>query len=242
MNAPNSALPLRCKRGRRISIFAMFILILSVFAIAFQADPELQKIFNQMDATAKTFRSFSASFTQKKYTAVLQEFDTPAKGDFYYARDKDGSALLRKEETSPGKSILTIKNGVATFYQPNIKQAQNYNLGKNKDKAEYLAIGINQSPAKLQENFNVSYQGSETINGKPCSILLLKPKNPKEAAYFASITVWFSKANGIPLQNKMQEPNGDYLLIDFLDEKLNAKIPNSKFDQNLPRGVVVQRY
>jgi outer membrane lipoprotein-sorting protein len=239
MNADRSAFPLGA--GTRISIAAMFILVLCICAMAFQTDPELQKVFNQMDATAKTFRSFTASFTQKKYTAVLREFDTPAKGDFYYARAKDGSALLRKEETSPGKSILTIKNGVATFYQPNIKEAQIYNLGKNKDKAEYLAIGINQSPAKLQENFNVSYQGSEPINGKPCSILLLKPKNPKEAAYFAAITVWFSKSNGIPLQNKMQEPNGDYLLIDFFDEKLNASIPNSRFDQKL-QGVKVQGY
>jgi outer membrane lipoprotein-sorting protein len=239
MNPGRRAFPLR--GGACNSIIAVFMLVWCALAMAFQADPELQKVFNQMDATAKTFRSFTASFTQKKYTVVLREFDTPATGGFYYARAKDGSALLRKEETSPGKSILTIKNGVATFYQPNIKQAQIYNLGKNKDKAEYLAIGISQSPAKLQENFNVSYQGSESINGKPCSILLLKPKNPKEAAYFASITVWFSKSNGVPLRNKMQEPNGDYLLIDFFDEKLNVNIPNSKFDQNLP-GVEVQKY
>jgi outer membrane lipoprotein-sorting protein len=242
MKAAKGALQMKCKAIMLISISTVFIHALCVFAVAFQADQELQKIFNQMDGTVKNFRNFTASFTQKKYTAVLQEFDTPAKGDFYYARAKDGSALLRKEETSPGKSVLTIKNGVATFYQPNIKQAQIYNLGKNKDKAEYLAIGISQSPAKLQENFNVSYQGSETVNGKPCSILLLKPKNPKEAAYFALITVWFSKTNGIPLRNKMQEPNGDYLLIDFFGEKLNTNIPGSKFDPNLAGGTEIQKY
>jgi outer membrane lipoprotein-sorting protein len=242
MNTDRSASTLKCKFGIRISIVAASVLVLCISAGAFQGDPELQKVFSQMDATAKNFRNFTASFTQKKYTAVLQEFDTPAKGDFYYARAKDGSALLRKEELSPGKSVLTIKNGVATFYQTSIKQAQIYNLGKNKDKAEYLAIGISQSPARLQENFNVAYQGSETVNGKPCSILLLKPKNPKEAAYFSSITVWFSKSDGIPLRNKMLEPNGDYLLIDFFNEKLNTNVPSSKFDQNLPTGVEIQKY
>ncbi len=241
MKANAGSFPVKRRAIMRISISAAFILALCVIALAVQADPELQKIFSQMDGTSKNFRNFTASFTQKKYTAVLQEFDTPAKGDFYYARAKDGAALLRKEETSPGKSVLTIKKGVATFYEPNIRQAKQYNLGKNKDKAEYLAIGISQSPARLQENFNVSYLGSETINGKPCSILLLKPKNPKEAAYFASITVWFSKSNGIPLQNKMQEPNGDYILINFINEKLNTNIPGSRFDQKLP-GIEIQKY
>jgi outer membrane lipoprotein-sorting protein len=242
MKIDKCASKMKCRFEMSISIAVFFILVLCIPGGAFQADPELQKTFIQMDATAKNFRSFTASFTQKKYTAVLQEFDTPAKGDFYYARSKDGSALLRKEELSPGKSVLTIKNGVATFYQPGIKLAQIYNLGKNRDKAEYLAVGISQSPAKLQENFNVSFQGSESINGKPCSILLLKPKNPKEAAYFSSIIVWFSKSDGIPLRNKMLEPNGDYLLIDFSNEKLNANVSSSKFDQNLPGGVEIQKY
>jgi outer membrane lipoprotein-sorting protein len=202
---------------------------------------ELQTVLKQMETVGKNFRSFSARFSQKKYTAVLKEFDTPESGEFYYARAKDGSALLRKEVTSPGKSILTIKGEVATVYQPAIKQAQVYNLGKNKDKAEYLALGIGQSPASLMENFNISYHGSEPINGAPCSVLLLNPKNPKAAAFFSAITLWIKKTTGVSVQVKLQEPSNDYLLINFLDEKLNAKIPDSKFEQKLPGGVAEQK-
>ncbi len=201
----------------------------------------LNQVLSQMEAIGKTFKTFQASFTQKKYTAVLKEFDTPESGIFLYARAKDGSALLRQEVTKPGVRILTIRGGEAIVYQPSLNQAQIVSLGKNKDKAEYLALGLGQSPAKLRETFDIHYQGVENAGGAPCSVLVLKPRNSAAAAYFSSITLWIKKSNGIPIQQKLQEPNGDYLLVLFSDEKLNAVIPPARFEQKLPAGVEIMR-
>jgi outer membrane lipoprotein-sorting protein len=227
--------------------FGLIILSLSaLFVPGFPAqekkDFELQRIYKQMDERANTFRSFTAKITQKKYTAVLKEFDTPETGKFYYKRAKDGTPLLRLEFTSPGKKILTIKKGFLTFYQPAINQARETNLGKDQDKAEYLAVGLNQSPAKLENDFDISYKGEETVNGSPCDVLLFKPKRPNIAKYFSSMTVWYKKSNGIPIQNKKEEPSGDYVLINFSEEKRNVNIPDSKFDQKLPGGVEKQQF
>jgi outer membrane lipoprotein-sorting protein len=197
-------------------------------------DESLEQVLKQLEATGKSFQSFSAKLVQKKYTAILKEFDTPESGTFLYARAKDGSALLRQEVTSPAVRILTIKGGLATIYQPALKQAQVINLGKNKDKVEYLALGLGQSPAKLQETFDLKYMGSENVNGLPCSILNLKPKSAAAGAFFSSITLWIKKSNGVPIQQQLQEPNGDYLLVVFSDENLNPKIPDNKFEQKLP--------
>jgi outer membrane lipoprotein-sorting protein len=196
---------------------------------------ELQRLLNQMDEAGKTFKFFQSRFLQRKYTAILKEFDTPETGDFSYARNKDGSSLVRQDVTSPGRKILTVKGKKAIFYQPNIKQAQIINLvGKYENIPKYLGIGIGQSPAKL-EGFNLSYQGSESINGESCSILLLKPK---AASRFVSITLWVKKSNGILLQNKFLEPSGDYTLLTFSEEKLKKKASdNSLFEQNLPKDV-----
>ena len=202
---------------------------------------ELDQALSKMEAVGKTFRSFSAAFTQKKYTAVLSEFDTPESGEFLYARARDGSALLRQEVQKPALRILTISGGVATIYQPGIKQAQIVSLGKNKDKAEYLALGVGQSPGKLRESFTIEYQKTESLNGAPCWILLFKPRSQAAAAYFSGITLWVKKASGVPVQEKLQEPNGDYLLVTFSGEKLNLTIPESKFEQKLPPGTDIQR-
>lgn len=200
-------------------------------------DSTLNQVLKQMETVGKTFRSFAAHFTQKTYWAVLKEFDTPEAGELDYARAQDGSALIRQEFTKPGVRILTIKGGAATLYQPSLKLAQFFNLGKNKNKAEYLVLGIGQSPAKMQETFNIQYQGTEPVNGDPCSVLVLKPKNPSVAGMFSMITLWVKKSSGIPIQDKLQEPTGSYTLITFSDEKLNQKIPDSKFEQKLPPDV-----
>jgi outer membrane lipoprotein-sorting protein len=222
--------------------FAAFKTALCFAATAQGNQGTLEQVLSQMEAVGKTFRSFTANFTQKKYTAVLKEFDAPESGDFYYARAKDGSALLRQEVVSPGKRILTIKGGVATIYNPVIKQAQIVNLGKNKDKAEYLALGLGQSPAKLQSTFEIEYKGAEQVGNNSCSVLLLKPKNASVSAYFSSITLWVKKTSGVPIQQKLLEPSGDYLLVNFSNEKLNAKIPDAKFEPQLPSGIEIQRY
>ncbi len=201
----------------------------------------LDQVLKQMEAVGRTFRSFEAQISKTHYTSVLKEFDTPETGKFYYERAKDGSALLRQEITSPGPQILTIKGGVATLYQPVLRQAQIYNLGKNKDKAEYLALGLGQAPAKLRETFDISGQGFETVAGNPCFILVLKPKNPKAAALFSSITLWIKKSSGVPIQQKLLEPSGDYTLVKFTNEKLNSPIPAPMFEQKLPSGVEIQQ-
>jgi outer membrane lipoprotein-sorting protein len=206
-----------------------------------KSESELEQVLRLMESVGKRFQSFEAKLTQKKYTAVLQEFDTPETGEFAYSRAQDGSALLRQEIMKPAARILTIKGGIATVYQPRIKQAQIVSLGRNKDKAEYLALGLGQSPAKLRQAFDITYKGTEKVDSVLCAVLALKPKSAGAAAYFSSITLWINKADGLPMQQKLQEPNGDYLLVSFSGEKLNRKIPVSVFEQRLPKDVEIQR-
>ena len=194
-----------------------------------------------MGAIGKDFRGFQANFSQRNYVAVLKEFDNPESGVFTYARARDGSALVREEFKAPGRKILTIKGGEAVVYQPSLNQATVVNLGKNKDKAEFLALGIGQTPARMRETFNVEYQGEEKVDNTVCSVLLLKPKTAAVSAYFSVITLWISNVNNLPIQQKLQEPNGNYMLNKFSGEVLNPKISASIFEQKLPKSVEIQR-
>jgi len=201
----------------------------------------VDQVLERMGAVGKSFRSFEAKFTQRQYIAVLKEFDGPESGLFQYARAKDGSALLRQEMKTPGVRILTIKGGIATIYQPKINQANIISLGKNKDKAEYLALGLGQTPGKLRETFDIDFLGAETMDGAACSVLVLKPKSRAAAAFFSSFTLWIKNSTNVPIQQKLQEPNGNYLLVKFAGEKLNAPIADSQFEQKLPKGVEIQQ-
>lgn len=210
------------------------------YAQARNSGAPLDQLLAKMEAMGKSFQSFSADFTQRKYISALKEFENPEGGVFIYARAQDGSALLRQEFKTPGRKILTIKGGTATVYQPSINQASIVNLGKNKDKAEFLALGIGQSPAKIRETFNMDFQGEEKIEGALCSILVLRPRSSATAAFLTSITLWIKASNCLPVQQKLQEPNGDYLLNRFTNEKLNPKFSAADFEQKLPKSVDIQ--
>jgi outer membrane lipoprotein-sorting protein len=203
--------------------------------------PPVEQVFDRMAEIGKNFRTFSASFTQRKYIAVLKEFEQPETGIFLYARAKDGSALLRQEFKTPGRRILTIKGGVAVVYQPSTNQASIIDLGRNRDKAEFLALGVGQSPSKLRETFEVEFLRDEAVDGGSAWVLQLKPKSANAAAYFSLITLWIRKSSGLPMQQKLEEPNGDYLLNRFSSEKLNVAISDAAFEQKLPKGVEIQR-
>ena len=145
-------------------------------------NPELQQIYSKMEEAGKSFRSFYAKISEKQYTAILKEFGTVETGEFYLARAKDGSTMMRQDIASPTRVILTIKGELVTLYRPKIKEAHIHNLGKSKgDSAEYLALGIGQPPAELQKNYDISYQGEESVGGSSCALLNLKPKTPKQA-------------------------------------------------------------
>jgi outer membrane lipoprotein-sorting protein len=223
----------------RRGIWIVMLWSLALAGIAY-SQAGLDRVLARMEALGKEFTGFTADFTQRKYIAVLKEFENPESGIFVYARAHDGSALLRQEFKTPGRRILTIKGGTATIFQPAINQASVVNLGKNRDKAEFLALGIGQSPAKMRETFQIEYLGEEKIDSAVCSVLVLKPKSSATAAFLSSITLWISNANNLPVQQKLLEPNGDYLLNKFSAAKLNPKVAASDFEQKLPKSVDIQ--
>lgn len=219
-------------------IFAIVLLLLFPSrAFNGESEVELEATLKKMELASAGFKTFSADLVTVKYDALLDEFYPEETGKFYYSRDKDGSALIRWEILEPGEKILTIQEREALLYQPKIKSAQKYHLKANREKAEYLVLGIGQSPGELRKTFNVRYLGSDEVNGADCAQIELTPKDPKAASMFSSIIVWIKKESGVSTRMKLVEPYNDYITVDFSNEKLNEKINRSLFSQKLPDGV-----
>jgi len=202
-----------------------------------EPEDKLESVLNRMEKASGNLQSFVADIVTTKYTAILEQFDHPEKGKFYYKRADNGSALIRLEIVDPAERILTIQDDEALSYKPRINSASKYKLGKNKDKAEYLALGIGQFPTNLKRTFNVTYRGRENVRGAACSILELKLKDPKASAMFSAITVWIKDSTGVSTRMKLEEPFGDYVLVTFSNEQLNRRIDDSIFRQILPDNV-----
>ncbi|MBI3939619.1 MAG: outer membrane lipoprotein carrier protein LolA [Acidobacteria bacterium] len=198
-----------------------------------------EEILARMEAAGRRVTNFTAAISQKKWTAVLKEFDRGETGTLWYLRGKEGQASLRREIVNPNDNVLVVSNGEAVFYEPRLKQARKYQLGKNKDKAEFLVLGFGSSTASLSATYHIRLLGQETLDGQRTHLLELHPKSEKAAAYFSQILLWVAEEIWLPVQQKLVEPNGDYLLIKFSSLKLNPGIDKGKFKLTLPKDVQV---
>jgi len=220
--------------------------LISVVAVAVTssvfgyAQITLDEILENMDRVGTDLQSMRAGLEQKKWTDILEEYDEGESGRFLFLKDKQG-IYLRKDIEDPTTNFLVIKEGTVLFYQPSIKQAQEYKMGRHKDKAEFLLLGFGSDRATLAETYDITLMGEEEIGGQKTYQLELKPKSEQVAAFFDRIELWIDSEKWVPIQQKLVEPTQDHLLIRFEDLELNPKLSKGDFNVKLPKDVRVIR-
>jgi outer membrane lipoprotein-sorting protein len=200
--------------------------------------PSLEQILTKMDQQGATLKSMSTPLTQKKWTDILESFDEGETGSFYFLKEKDKVYLL-KEIEKPQQNVLVIRDGKVTFYQPTLKQALRHDLGRNKDKAEYLLLGFGSNKEALKEAYQITFLGQEQVLGRNTYMLELSPKSQRVSSIFPQIVLWIDPQIWVPVQQKLVEPNGDFVLYTFHQVVLNPRLQLSRFDLKLPKDVVV---
>jgi len=195
----------------------------------------LEKLLDRLEEQGAEVKSMSALLEQKKWTDILQEFDEGEFGRFLFLKKKD-QVFLRKEIEDPQLSFLVIADSEVVFFQPLIKQAQKYRLGKNKDKAELLVLGFGTTREALEETYEMELLGEEKVGEIQTWILEMIPRSDKVQAFFSKIVLWIDAHRWIPIQQKLIEPTDDYLLVRFSEVQLNPKLSPSDFKLKLPKG------
>jgi outer membrane lipoprotein-sorting protein len=202
-------------------------LLLAVASAFAQNDPNLQKVLDQMDATAAQFRTAQANFEWDQFFKVVNETDTQ-KGTVYYRRSGKDIQMMA-EITDPPKTVL-FSEGKVQVYEPRLKRVTTYEAGKNREAVEsFLVLGFGGSGHDMLKSFDVKYLGTENVGGVNAAKLELTPKSDRVRGIFARILLWIDPARGISVQQQFFEPSGDYRLAKYSDIKVNQKIPDSAF-------------
>lgn len=200
------------------------------------AETSLDQVFAKMDETSKSFRSVECTLERTHVTVLVNDKDV-ASGKLYYTRSGK-EPRVKVEITRPADQILLIANGKLQWYQPKIKQVQEASLSGHTNAVEqFMAIGFGQSSQDLKNNYQVSYGGEETIDGKKAAILELVPKNPKASGSFKNVRIWMDEKQGISLQVRVTEASADYTEFKYSNIRLNGAIPDSTFELKLPKDV-----
>jgi outer membrane lipoprotein-sorting protein len=226
-----------------ITIFAVLV---SGFAPALQQPSDidsLDAVLKKMDAAAASFRTTQADFVWEQYQKVVDETDTQ-EGTVYYRRSGKEIEMMA-EIKKPDRKFVLYKNSELKVYQPKIEQVMVHPAGKNRSEIEsYLVLGFGGSGQDLTKAFDVTYQGTETVNNIATAKLQLIPKSDKLRNTFARIILWIDLQRGISVQQQFFEPQGDYRLAKYSAIRVNEKINNdvfqlkttSKTQTVMPRG------
>jgi len=193
------------------------------------ASLELQRVLSQMDRTAANFRTTQASFAWNQYQKVVDETDTQT-GKVYFRRS--GTEIQMAAEISDPSSpkIVLFTDSKVQVYQPRIDQITVYNTGKDREAFEsFLVLGFGGSGRDMQKSFEVTYVGTEKVDGVDTTKLNLVPKSQKVRNTFDHIWLWIDPAQGVSVQQKLFAPSGDYRLAKYSDIQLNQKLPDGAF-------------
>ena len=202
--------------------------VFSLVALAQSDSADLDRILNQMDAAAKSFRTTEASFVWDQYQRVIDDTDTQ-KGKIYFRRE-GGETTMAADITEPDKKYVLYSGGKVQVYQPKIDQVNEYSAGKNRaDVESFLVLGFGGGGHEMLKSYEVKFLGRENMNGAAAEKLELVPKSQHLRNNIARILLWIDPVKGISMQQQMFEPGGDYRLAKYSDIQINQKLPESVF-------------
>jgi outer membrane lipoprotein-sorting protein len=201
--------------------------ILCCAAAALQAQ-SLEATLESMDRAAANFHTAQCDFVWDQYQKVVDDHDFQ-KGTMYFRRQGNEVQMVA-DITSPDKKYVLFTGNLVSVYQPSIDQVTEYSPGKNKaDFESFLVLGFGGRGHDLEKSFDVSYAGTEQVDGANADKLELTPKSQKVKSMFQTITLWIDPARGVSVQQRFAEPSGDYRLAKYTNIQINRKIPGDVF-------------
>lgn len=204
------------KLKRRPKNPALLAVIISSFFFTGWADN-----WDGIKDAAKSIKSISADFTQRKHMKILAR-PLVSNGRFSYAVPDS----LRWEYISPVKSILLMHGG-------NIKRYNSSPEGYVEDssvKLEAMRVVLQEITMWLNGRFDENPNfTAKLVHGKPARIIL----SPREAGGISTIIqrieLKLSLKPGIIDSVTIFESENAYTVIEFLNPGLNLVIPDSVF-------------
>lgn len=199
----------------------------------------LSGVLTQIDHAAARIHSLEAKVISLKYTAVVKD-TTVETGRFYYRATSSGPELAL-DITDPYPRIFIYKNDAGWIYQPQIKEAQKFDLRKNRAMVEqFLLLGLGGGGHALEKSFHVALASPPAPGGPAGTIELeLTPLHPAALPSVSSIDLWYDPTLWLAVQQQINQPSGDYQRVRYEDVRVNADVSSKRFDTSFPGATIV---
>jgi outer membrane lipoprotein-sorting protein len=184
------------------------------------------EILARMDLSAPKFHQMSADVKRTTFTAVLNESSVET-GSVRMLRQPTGEIQGLVEFTSPDHKFYWFEKRKLRIYTPLINTIQEFDLGLHGAELDrFLSIGFGTSGKELATGYGVEVLADNTVPGT--TRVKLTPKDADVQKYLTRIDLWITDGD-YPSQEKLYEPSGDYILVNYSDVRINPQLGADAF-------------
>ena len=217
------------RRSAAIGAFA-------IVAVSCARAGPLEETFARMDRAAATFTGLKADLQRLRHTAVLNE-DEVETGTFLMKRPKPHDIHVLFDIKQPEPRAYAYDGHKLESYLPRIQTVSEYEAGKYKGLAEeFLLLGFGTTSKELTTAYSVSLGGPEMVGNEKTVRLELIPKSPEMRAHLTKVELWISNTLGVPIQQKLYAPGGNYDVFTYSNVMINPNLADSAVRLNVPKG------
>jgi len=216
-------------KGRKF-VLAVAVALVVLFARPIFASDDSEKVLRKLDVAAANFHSTSADFEfDSVQTDPIPDKDVQ-KGVVYYERKGSSFEIgihIREINNKVVPKIITISKGVFKLYE---KLADQVTTSNKVSKYEgYLALGFGASGKDLEQKWNITYLGSENMNGVKTEKLQLVAKDPDVLKLFPKVTIWIDPEHAVSFKQVFDEGQGQSRTCVYSNFKFNQPMPGDAF-------------
>lgn len=207
-----------------------FGLLLLAGRTASAAD-DLNSVLSRLDAAAATFHTATADFEfDGAVTDPVPDTDVQ-KGVVYYQRtganfEMGVHVATDNGQTAP-KVITCCAKGSIQLYEKLPDQVTT--LSKLSQYESWFMLGFGASGKELREKWDITYAGSETVDGVKTAKLDMVPKDPAVKKIVQKVTLWLDTSRAISLKQYFDEGPGQSRTCVYTNIKLNQSLPKDAF-------------
>ena len=206
------------------------MVVVPAFSSAYGQD--LNAVLAKLDAAAARFKSTTAQFEfDSMQTDPVPDKDVQT-GTVYYERKGSAFQMGVHVEAANGKPvpkvIVCCAGGNVRMYEKLINQVTT--LSKFSQYQSWFMLGFGASGKDLATKWDISYDGSETVDGVKTEKLELVPKDPAVRKNIPKVTVWMDTERGVSLKQVFDEGQGQSRVCTYSNIKVNQSLPGDAFN------------
>jgi outer membrane lipoprotein-sorting protein len=215
---------------RRIIFAALTVLMLLPCRAAFAAD-DLKAVLEKLDAAATNFHTTTADFEfDSTQTVPITDTDVQ-KGIVYYERNGTKYQMgvhINEDDGQPvPKVVVCCEGGLIKLYEKLPNQVTT--LSKLSQYGSWFMLGFGASGKELEEKWEITYDGTETVDGVKTAKLEMTPRDPAVKKNLPKVILWMDTDKGVSLKQWFDQGGGQSRTCHYTNIKMNQKLPNDAF-------------